>query len=237
MLLLLANFPTSFLYNLMANTAVEVQFWIPIGCWLLLTVHLGKLHSRIVFTFIIFHLFISFRQSASSFTVISGIYHLSQSGNKHRVERIVQHPSYTQQNNFNDIALIRVSDPFIGPNVASITLRSTHNANGGEVATLCGWGLTSYPGAVSPQLNWIRLNTIDLGTCAANLNPLQVSSGAVCTWMASGLGACQGDSGGPLTVGSEQVGVVSWGIPCANGKPDVFTSVGFYYTWIQNNMY
>lgn len=35
----------------------------------------------------------------------------------------------------------------------------------------------------------------------------------------------QGDSGGPLVREGRQIGIVSWGIPCAKGKPDVYTKV------------
>lgn len=43
----------------------------------------------------------------------------------------------------------------------------------------------------------------------------------------------QGDSGGPLVADSEQIGVVSWGTPCAKGRPDVFTRVYSYVDWIK----
>lgn len=46
----------------------------------------------------------------------------------------------------------------------------------------------------------------------------------------------QGDSGGPLVYNNTQVGVVSWGTPCAKGKPDVFTRVYTYLDWIKANM-
>lgn len=48
--------------------------------------------------------------------------------------------------------------------------------------------------------------------------------------------AFQGDSGGPLVVDSEQIGVVSWGTPCAKGKPDVFTRVYSYVDWIEKHV-
>lgn len=49
--------------------------------------------------------------------------------------------------------------------------------------------------------------------------------------------ACRGDSGGPLlTSDGQQLGIVSWGIPCAAGNPDVFTSVSSYRNWITTNM-
>lgn len=42
----------------------------------------------------------------------------------------------------------------------------------------------------------------------------------------------QGDSGGPLVANGVQIGVVSWGLPCALGAPDVYTRVYSYKDWI-----
>lgn len=36
--------------------------------------------------------------------------------------------------------------------------------------------------------------------------------------------------------GSAQIGVVSWGVSCAKGKPDVFTRVYSYLTWINEHI-
>lgn len=41
-----------------------------------------------------------------------------------------------------------------------------------------------------------------------------------------------GDSGGPLVANEELVGLVSWGIPCARGRPDVFVRVDNVRSWI-----
>lgn len=43
----------------------------------------------------------------------------------------------------------------------------------------------------------------------------------------------QGDSGSPLVIGNELVGIVSWGIPCAVGFPDVHTRLAPYVDWIK----
>lgn len=50
-------------------------------------------------------------------------------------------------------------------------------------------------------------------------------------------GQCSGDSGGPLFVDEIQVGIVSWSMkPCAIAPyPGVFTGVGFYVDWINEN--
>lgn len=55
--------------------------------------------------------------------------------------------------------------------------------------------------------------------------------------LADGKGSCQGDSGGPLLVntnqGWQQIGVVSYGVGCANAAfPDVYARIGNFTSWI-----
>lgn len=60
----------------------------------------------------------------------------------------------------------------------------------------------------------------------------------LCTQGVVGRGSCQGDSGGALIEIENQclAGLVSWGIPCATGMPDIYTRVLSYSFWIQNQM-
>lgn len=44
-----------------------------------------------------------------------------------------------------------------------------------------------------------------------------------------------GDSGGPLASGSTVIGLVSWGIACALGVPDVYARVSSHRNWIITN--
>lgn len=50
--------------------------------------------------------------------------------------------------------------------------------------------------------------------------------------MQSGRGMCHGDSGGPLASNGELIGLVSWGHPCAVGRPDAFVRLSHFYDWI-----
>ncbi|CAG7684043.1 unnamed protein product [Allacma fusca] len=57
-----------------------------------------------------------------------------------------------------------------------------------------------------------------------------------------GKDTCRGDTGGPLILndikdGRTVIGISSWGLGCGNpGFPGVYTNVGFYTDWIEENM-
>mmetsp|Transcript_16389 Transcript_16389/g.34251 ORF Transcript_16389/g.34251 Transcript_16389/m.34251 type:complete len:124 (-) Transcript_16389:167-538(-) len=54
--------------------------------------------------------------------------------------------------------------------------------------------------------------------------------------------ACQGDSGGPLIIRGDTakddilVGLVSWGVGCANKFPGVYARVSSAHGWIRKNV-
>lgn len=50
----------------------------------------------------------------------------------------------------------------------------------------------------------------------------------------------QGDSGGPLVYQNKdgkkvQVGIVSFGQPCARGAPDAYGKISYLYDWIKEH--
>lgn len=102
----------------------------------------------------------------------------------------------------------------------------------GATVTLSGWGLTSAEVQQTPdQLRSINLRTINREECRARWEGM-FHGNQVCTFVGFGQGSCMGDSGGPLVYNGKQIGIVSFGKPCAIGVPDVFTDVNYFFDMI-----
>lgn len=96
-----------------------------------------------------------------------------------------------------------------------------------------GWGRVETGGARPDILQYIWLKSITFQTCQTHWSSL-VGEDEICTLTRAGEGVCHGDSGSPLVADGKQIGIVSWGNPCANGKPDVFTRISSYLDWIED---
>lgn len=68
------------------------------------------------------------------------------------------------------------------------------------------------------------------------IEKILITENHLCTYKAISQGFCKGDSGGPLIAErtGELIGVVSLGMPCATGIPDVYTRVSSYVNWIKD---
>ncbi|XP_044761409.1 chymotrypsin-2-like [Coccinella septempunctata] len=169
---------------------------------------------------------------ASRMSVVAGTNTLDGSGSRYQVQRIIQHPSY--ETLANDIALLRLSRPIsFNSKIRRINLPRS-DTPGGKQLTITGWGKTSYPGQVSRTLKTLNVTSLSNSECRKSFS--QIVSTNLCTRGDTGRGVCEGDSGGPLVDGSSQVGIVSFGVPCGIGQPDVFTRVYSFRSWILNNM-
>lgn len=140
-----------------------------------------------------------------------------------------------------DIAVVKLNAPVtINTYVKTIRLAKSNETNlfaaGNDVA-VSGWGTTSYGGSTS---NLLRKTTVDI-VSRATCNRANSYDGAITTRMLcaarAGKDSCQGDSGGPLFLRNsgmyKQVGVVSFGVGCANPSyPGVYAHVGVLRNWV-----
>jgi hypothetical protein len=108
----------------------------------------------------------------------------------------------------------------------------------GDDVKVMGWGVTNTnTGSLSDVLMEVDVSVVTNEKCDASSDGSdsyegQITENMLCA-MDKGEDSCQGDSGGPLVLGDTQVGVVSWGIGCADPKfPGVYARVSKAYDWI-----
>ncbi|KAL0829103.1 hypothetical protein ABMA28_003957 [Loxostege sticticalis] len=154
------------------------------------------------------------------------------------------HPHYVRQTVKNDLAMLyTVSDIIFNNLVRPISLSFVY-VGGGVQARAAGWGQTGATAPVSPQLLELQMSTIDGQRCVRDVRQAAIDLNVrtfpvephieLCTFHSPGRGMCRGDSGSALVRvdRGEQVGVVSWGFPCARGAPDMFVRISAFQAWI-----
>jgi len=184
-----------------------------------------------------------------------GTYDLSTGGVTYRIDHMVQHARYRPETDsdppLNDIALIHfVADAKTRgrPNFTPVPIRlngsraADRKVAPGDSVTVMGWGDTDPRPAVqklSPILMSVNVKTVD---CRSAKDFGKDATSSILCAGARGKDACQGDSGGPLIPTSGDpvlVGIVSWGIQCAEaGHPGVYTRIDrdHYLDWIGRAM-
>jgi len=179
--------------------------------------------------------------------VLVGTQDLQSGGRRVAVKGYVMHPKYDPSIIDFDVAVIELARAVrdIEPvKFASSAAEETAAAPVGSKAMVVGWGLMedSYP----TVLMQAKLPIVDHGDCEAIYDELAypITSRMLCAGSPRHTKAsCYGDSGGPLWGKAEdgtysvQVGVVSWGIPCAYaGYPDVFSRLAKLGKWVKAQM-
>uniref|UniRef100_A0A2H1WEZ5 trypsin n=1 Tax=Spodoptera frugiperda TaxID=7108 RepID=A0A2H1WEZ5_SPOFR len=166
------------------------------------------------------------RLAPKYFKAVVGTNQLLAGGTAYDIRKIVIHEDYDDYVIKNDIAILFTNEEMdFGRKVDAVELND-EPVEKGEELLLTGWGTTSYPGRVPNDLMQLELRSITYEECKEahkSINP--VFETQICALTKAGEGACHGDSGGPLVREGRQIGIVSWGIPCARGKPDVYTKV------------
>jgi trypsin len=128
----------------------------------------------------------------------------------------------------NSSVSFQVSVPFTyGPGVQPISLASSEPA-AGSLAVVSGWGTLSSGGSLPSHLQAVEVFITSPAACnSAYAVYGGITENMICAGVpGGGKDACQGDSGGPLVVGGQLVGIVSWGIGCAEADyPGVYSDV------------
>ncbi|XP_011858225.1 PREDICTED: chymotrypsin-1-like, partial [Vollenhovia emeryi] len=167
--------------------------------------------------------------------VHAGTNFLNIKGDVYDIASFTTHYDYDPTRFINDIALIYLNRPLTYNTLMQpINLQTTDEILDNMTCTLSGWGTTKLGGEAPNDLQEIDLKIYPQQKCeAVNKN---VRDSHICTLTKEGEGVCHGDSGGPLVCNGFQVGIVSFGTPCAVGKPDVYTRVSSFAKWISNNL-
>lgn len=161
------------------------------------------------------------------------------SGTIYDVMAVINHQQFNMNNISNDIALLKTVDAIRFTEFVQPIPISTTYVGDGEQAVASGWGQTTNPGSVPNTLQFLTVRSISNKSCARQhsaLNSAMIYDASICTFPQKNEGLCMGDSGGPLVKDGQLIGIVSWGIPCARGRPDVFTRVSAFALWVQNTI-
>ncbi|XP_018356665.1 PREDICTED: trypsin 5G1-like [Trachymyrmex septentrionalis] len=167
--------------------------------------------------------------------VHAGTNFLDVPGAVYDVESVIFNSQYDETSIINDVGLIHLKNPITYNRlVQPINLVTSDKELEGKPCTLSGWGITSVDGKKPNNLQEIELIVYPQEDCKT-AQP-KVRDSHICTLTKEGEGACYGDSGGPLVANGVQIGIVSFGTPCALGAPDVYARVSSYISWISANL-
>jgi trypsin len=155
------------------------------------------------------------------------------------VQAQLAHPSYSSRTEAYDFMLLKLARPVSNPNLKPVALNTLFsNPAPSDVLTVIGFGATSEGGNGSNQLKQVNVDAIAYNTCNQKYGGGIIDAIMLCAGVTGGgKDSCQGDSGGPIVnAAGEQVGVVSWGIGCAQAQyPGVYSRVSGALDWIESN--
>lgn len=156
-----------------------------------------------------------------------------------QVTALHEHPQYNAKNFHNDLCVMwlerDVDTRPAGVAVVPMPLQGKP-VPAGAYAYVTGWGYEREAANVNAKgLRAVSVPIIDQAQCKLWYRNA-ITDGMVCAgYEAGGKDACQNDSGGPLTVDGVLVGIVSWGVGCAQAKqPGVYARVAYYRNWIDS---
>ncbi|KFB50043.1 AGAP011917-PA-like protein [Anopheles sinensis] len=148
--------------------------------------------------------------------------------------QIITHPNYNVNTLENNVALFQTALPLILTQSIQPLPLSAEVIGSAVRARVFGWGASQAGGGNTNALQFLNVNTLSNEDCANFLGAegWRIGPSSLCTLTREGQGICNGDEGGALVLDNYAIGVVSWGVPCAVGRPDVFTRISAVRSWI-----
>ncbi|KAM7359489.1 transmembrane protease serine 9-like [Cochliomyia hominivorax] len=172
--------------------------------------------------------------------VITGTNIHYEPGAVYEVDEYWIHCNYNEPDYHNDIALMHINGSIKYDNKTQPIPLPTKPMKSGDEVLLTGWGTTEFGGYLPDELQKLTTKFITHHECYEIYkdDPMleMLDVGHICTYTRRGEGSCHGDSGGPLVSNGVLVGLVNWGLPCAEGLPDGHASIYYYRNWIRQTM-
>lgn len=159
-----------------------------------------------------------------------------------KVVRQIRHPNYNSRSMDFDIALLEVESPFILNTCVAPLPLPTREVSVGTTCTISGWGHTRDGGERASTLQLAKVKVMSNRDCQRNFeySKSDITSSMLCANNRDNKGqidSCQGDSGGPLACNGKIVGVVSWGVGCADKDfPGVYARSHEVLSWIRSTI-
>lgn len=120
----------------------------------------------------------------------------------------------------------------MGYHADSIVPSKTPPSNG-YAAFTPGWTkLVAHFGDIKTEFTPVLLSTMKAKECAASTSRVVFVDQICGQGEIRNKGVCAGDNGNPLVHKNQLIGIASGKVACGNYESDVFTSVYFYYDWI-----
>lgn len=166
--------------------------------------------------------------------VVLGAHSRTTGGTSFSLSNIVNHPDYHAPTIAWDVSVVQTANGISFTNLIQPIPLGSEFIGGGVTAVVSGWGLTSSPGSLAANLQYVHVQTWENPACRTALGASgdMVFDHKICAGGVEGQGVCSADSGGPLAVGNSAIGIVSWGVPCARGFPDGYDRVSYHRAWI-----
>ncbi|XP_037988105.1 acrosin-like [Motacilla alba alba] len=164
------------------------------------------------------------------------------------VKKVVIHRDYKRSDYSYDIALMQLDRPVLCSSYIQLACLADPALKVSELINcwIAGWGATTARSLDSAdRLQQAKVQLIDVQLCnssdwyAGEVHPYNLCAG----YPQGNIDSCKGDSGGPLMCQDNNaeywwvIGLTSFGTGCARARqPGVYTSIQYFYDWIDYNM-